>query len=91
LASSAAAGTAAVTGLPLQPWAWPWSAQCGCRGKAGGSSSSSGGGGGAGQQVLSVQHPPLQSVLQEMANTAASVHRRVMIYLRAQEAAVMQA
>lgn len=91
--SSGASPSAAVTGLPLQPWAWPWSAQCGCRGKGGGSSSSSScgsGDGSAGQQVLSVQHPPLQSVLQEMANTAASIHRRVMIYLRAQEAAVMQ-
>jgi hypothetical protein len=82
---AAAAESAVVTALPLQPWAWPWSAQCGCKGS---SSSNSGGGAGPGQQVLRVQHPPLRYVLQEMANTAASIHRRVMIYLRSQEAAM---
>jgi hypothetical protein len=75
-----------VTGLPLQPWAWPWSTHCGCKSKPNSSSSSSSGA--AGQQVLQVQAPPLQAVLQEMTNTAASIHRRVMIYLRAQESAM---
>lgn len=90
----AASGAPALTALPLQPWAWPWSAQCGCNSRAGGwsGSSSSGGGGesagGCGAQVLRVQHPPLAAVLQEMANTAASIHRRVMIYLRSCEAAM---
>lgn len=79
--------SAGVMALPLQPWAWPWSAQCGANSRAG-SSSASGAAGGCGQAVLRVQHPPLQAVLQEMSNTAASIHRRVMIYLRSQEAAM---
>jgi hypothetical protein len=41
-----------------------------------------------GEQQLHVEAPALQTVLQEMANSAASVHRRVMIYLRAQDSAM---
>jgi hypothetical protein len=74
-----------VKGLPLQPWAWPWSAHCGCKSKPSSSSSNSGS---TGAQVLHVQAPLLQAVLQEMTNTAASIHRRVMIYLRSQESAM---
>jgi hypothetical protein len=87
--AAAAACPAALTALPLQPWAWPWSAQCGCKGSSKGADGSSSGGVSAGQQMLRAQHPPLQAVLHEMGNTAASIHRRVMIFLRVQET-VMQ-
>lgn len=82
--AAAAAASPPPTSLPLQPWAWPWSAHCGCRlpGQSSGSSSS------VGEQQLHVEAPALQTVLQEMANSAASVHRRVMIYLRAQDSAM---
>lgn len=84
--SSVCAELGGVKGLPLQPWAWPWSAHCGCKSKLSSSNSSSSGA--TGPQVLYVQAPPLQAVLQEMTNTAASIHRRVMIYLRSQESAM---
>lgn len=88
--SSSSTSAAVVTALPLQPWAWPWSAQCGANSKSSSSGAGSQAAGVCGQQVLRVQHPPLQCVLQEMSNTAASIHRRVMIYLRSQEAAMQE-
>lgn len=86
-AAASAACPAGVTALPLQPWAWPWSAQCGGKSSSG-SSGSNQAAKGPGHQLLRGQRPPLPSVLQEMANTAASIHRRVMIYLRSQETAM---
>jgi hypothetical protein len=89
--SSGGGGSCSAAALPLQPWAWPLSAQCGCKAKGPTSSngSSSGSHGGShsrwGSAMLAVGAPSLQTVLQEMANSAASVHRRVMLHVRARE------
>ncbi|KAF6251466.1 hypothetical protein COO60DRAFT_616305 [Scenedesmus sp. NREL 46B-D3] len=94
-AGVAAAAAAAAAALPLAPWAWPFSSNCGYRGSSASSSKSSGSGGTSGSaaaaaagaseataQLLHSQRPPLQTCLQELSNNAASVYRRVTIYIR---------
>ncbi|KAF8062804.1 hypothetical protein HT031_004134 [Scenedesmus sp. PABB004] len=74
---SGEAAPGAAAGLPLAPWAWPLSAGCGCRaGK---------GGGGGSAALLRGAAPPLAACLGEAAAGAASVHRRVMLWIRSQE------
>lgn len=86
---------AAAAALPLAPWAWPFSSSCGCRASSANRSSSSGdsaaaaaaAAGGAAlseatAQLLHSQRPPLQACLQELCNNAASVYRRVTIWIR---------
>jgi hypothetical protein len=43
------------------------------------------GDGSVGAQLLGAQRPLVQGSLQEMSSTAASVHRRVMIFVRTNE------
>lgn len=106
-AGEAGAATEAAA-LPLAPWTWPFSSNCGCRGiinsssKAGKGSTSTGAPSGAPSasssaavmvssgtaQLLRAQRPALQTCLQELSNSAASVHRRVMIWIKSLEEAV---
>lgn len=88
--------------LALAPWAWPLSARFSVKGSGGSSSSSKGTAGAAstaaaaaradasvGAHLLRAQRPLVLASLQEMSSTAASVHRRVMIFVRTHEGVLL--
>ena len=78
----------AIPALPLAPWAWPLSQDCGPGatldgGAAGASGADASGGSSTGSRRLATTlRPSLSVCLAEAASNAASTHRRVMIWLR---------